>query len=514
MEFETHIFISYGHVDNQNTSEEEGWVSRFEERLRPYLSFELGENAKIWRDSRNRGNDVFAEEILDRLRSTAAAIAVLTPRYTRSDWCLREAEEFCRAAEQNGGLVVGNKARFFPVALKPLEKEEREKLPPRLGDMLGYPFYQEVEGGRHERLDPALGSEQLYSRRLMWLAIDIADVIKRLRAASAEAAAVAPAPGDPQPPTAAGGKPRPVVYLAECGYDRLDDRERLWAELRAHGYAVLPPNPESLPDVEPLYLAAVEQMLAEAQLAIHLVGDYPGKTPDGPTRKPAVELQAEIAARLSAERGLQRVIWMPEGTRSEGWSFPEALLGSADLQRGADLLTGGFEELKSTVHGALRRLEEPTPAAPPPPVGAEVPSVYVVCVEEDFDALTPLADCLSAAGIAMELPVFSGSAAAVREANEAIALRCDTALLFFGAGDGAWMAQQRSELFRLQALRRATAPITVYTCLAGDRTPDKRAALLRRTPNLIDLLDGFSPAAMDPLVAELKPRLPLPVVPP
>lgn len=491
MKFDTHIFISYGHTDNIPTPEEEGWVTRFHKFLNAYLSTELGETARIWRDEKLAGNDVFSDEILKRIESAAAAVAVVSARYTGSEWCMREAEAFVRAAEQQGGLVVGDKIRLFPVALKPLEDEERRRLPGRVSETLGYPFYREVEGGRHERLDPSFGSAEIYKTRVARLAMDIADVIRRLGHESAEPAGT----------TAEPAQSKPVIYLAECGYDRREDRERIWAELRAHGYTVIPEEPSLLPDVEPLYVDEVTRLLARSQLSVHLMGAYAGKTPDGPARRPVVELQAEIAARQSAERGLSRIIWLPEDTRTAEWSFLEELHRSAELQRGADLITGGLEDLKGAVRSALQKLEAPPRLAPPAAAPDGGPTVYLVCVEDDFEALTPLADLLGASGVAMELPVFSGSAAAVREANEALAMRCDTAVIFFGAGDGAWMAQQRSDLQRVQALRRETSPVTVFTCLSGERTPDKRAALLRRTPHLIDLLEGFDAAALEPLLA-------------
>ena len=486
MTFDTHIFISYGHTDNIPTPEEEGWVTRFHKFLNSYLSTELGETARIWRDEKLAGNDVFSAEILKRIETAAAAVAVVSARYTGSEWCMREAEAFCKAAEQTGGLVIGDKVRLFPVALKPIEAQERQKLPGRMSETLGYPFYREVEGGRHERLDPSFGSAEIYKTRVARLAMDIADVIRRLQEA---------APGAAEP-----AQPATVIYLAECGYDRREDRERLWAELRAHGYTVVPEEPSLLPDVEPLYVEEVSRLLEQSQLAVHLIGSYAGRTPDGPSRKPTVELQAEIAARQSAERGLPRVIWLPEGTTSDAWGFLNELQVSADLQRGAELITGGMEELKTAVRTAIRKIEAPAPVAPLPPTDEAGSTVYLVCVEDDFEGLTRVAELLSEAGIIMELPVFSGSASAVREANEALALRCDAAVLFFGAGDGAWMAQQRSELQRVQALRRDRPPMPVFTCLTGERTPDKRAVLLRRTPNVIDLLDGFSADALQPLL--------------
>ena len=491
MTFDTHIFISYGHTDNIPTPEEEGWVTRFHKFLNAYLSTELGENARIWRDEKLAGNDVFSDEILKRIGSTAAAVAVVSARYTGSVWCMKEAEAFCLAAERSGGLVVGDKVRLFPVALKPLQEQERRKLPGKVAETLGYPFYREVEGGRHERLDPSFGSAEIYKTRVARLAMDIAEVIRGLQdAAPAEASAEAQ------------HTPKPVIYLAECGYDRLEDRERLWAELRAHGYAILPEDPGRLPDVEPLYVAEVSSLLEQADLSIHLVGAYAGKIPDGPGRKPVVELQNELAARQSADRGLPRVIWLPEGTRAEGWDFIDELRRSADCQCGADLITGGIEELKSAVRATLRKIEAPV-SPPTPALDEGPPSVYVVCVEDDFEALMPLGQFLNGAGCAMELPVFTGSASAVREANDAIAMHCDAAILFFGAGDGAWMAQQRSELQRIQALARDRPPIPVFTYLSSPVTADKRVAIMKMTPNLLNGLDGFTPPLMDSFLAAL-----------
>ena len=112
MKFDTHIFISYGHTDNIPTPEEEGWVTRFHKFHNSYLSTELGENARIWRDEKLAGNDVFSDEILKRIGSTAAAVAVVSARYTGSVWCMKEAEAFCLAAERSGGLVVGDLRGF------------------------------------------------------------------------------------------------------------------------------------------------------------------------------------------------------------------------------------------------------------------------------------------------------------------------------------------------------------------------------------------------------------------
>ncbi len=67
--FEKHLFISYAHIDNQPlTAEQKGWISRFHASLEALLSMRLGQAAKIWRDDKLKGNDVFAEEIVDQFR--------------------------------------------------------------------------------------------------------------------------------------------------------------------------------------------------------------------------------------------------------------------------------------------------------------------------------------------------------------------------------------------------------------------------------------------------------------
>jgi hypothetical protein len=111
-EFETHLFISYAHIDNQPLSpDQQGWVSRFHASLEAMLSMRLGRKALIWRDKKRAGNDVFADEIVAQFPKTALLISVLTPRYVESEWCTREVREFCDVASQTGGVIVSNKSR-------------------------------------------------------------------------------------------------------------------------------------------------------------------------------------------------------------------------------------------------------------------------------------------------------------------------------------------------------------------------------------------------------------------
>src|SRR4029453_4873400 len=62
MTFDHHAFISYAHIDNEPlTPGQKGWVAQFHATLQTMLSQRLGERARIWRDDKLDGNDVFAQ---------------------------------------------------------------------------------------------------------------------------------------------------------------------------------------------------------------------------------------------------------------------------------------------------------------------------------------------------------------------------------------------------------------------------------------------------------------------
>ena len=246
MGFAKHLFISYAHIDNQPlTPEQQGWISRFHASLKAMLSMRLGGPAEIWRDEKLRGNDIFAREIVEQFPHTALLVSILTPRYLNSEWCTREVQEFCKSAQQTGGVVVENKARILKVIKTPGDTEEA--LPEVMKDILGYEFFT-FEDGTPLELDPAYGEKfaQEYNRKVGKLAWDAAQLLKKLVAATSSSGQDRAAPATT----------KPTVYLAECSYDRREAREMLESDLRLHGYTVLPERP--LPREEADYVAAEE----------------------------------------------------------------------------------------------------------------------------------------------------------------------------------------------------------------------------------------------------------------
>ena len=187
MNFEQNLFISYAHIDNEPLSSgEKGWITRFHATLKAILSMRLGREAKIWRDEKLRGNDVFSDEIVAHFRQSALLMSIVTPRYLNSDWCTREANEFCQSAERNGGLVIGNKSRVFKVIKTPVE--EQGPLPPQMKDLLGFEFFI-VKDDAPLELDPDFGrsTPQLYKQKVALLAQEIAQALKSLQASEGPA---------------------------------------------------------------------------------------------------------------------------------------------------------------------------------------------------------------------------------------------------------------------------------------------------------------------------------------
>jgi hypothetical protein len=501
MNFEQNLFISYAHIDDQPlTPGEKGWITRFHATLKAILSMRMGREAKIWRDDKLQGNDVFSNEIVARFRQSAVLVSIVTSRYLNSEWCTREASEFCQSAQQTGGLVVGNKSRVFKVIKTPVDTQESESLPAGMKDLLGYEFFT-VKDGVPLEFDPAYGQEyaQLYNQNVAKLAWEVAQLLKTLQAeGSASKSDDRNVLSEPQAPS------KPAVYLAECSYDRKQARELVEGELRRLGYPVLPDKRLPVED-EVEYVAAVESLLASCALSIHLVGESYGAVPDGPTGKSVGIHQNELAVARCRSGGLKRLIWLPQGTRSEQapqQAFIEALHKDAQAQFGADLIAGDIEELRAAIHATLRKIEQPEPKQPERDAICEQADaaecaklVYLICDEKDRKASVPVRRLCKQLGFDVALPAFEGDASEVRKTNQDLLASCDAVLLFYGAGDEAWKRAIDNELKKMAGYRGGKPLPARFTYLAEPRTSDKEDLIDMEEPGLIDGLGGFAEAA-------------------
>src|SRR5687768_3983577 len=327
-EYDGDAFISYAHLDNVELDEGRGgWVTNLQRALEARVAQLYGAESRIWWDPKLQGNDYFSDTLEQRLQRVKALIAVVSPRYVKSDWGRRELAAFCKAAEQQGGVRVRDKARIFKVLKTPVD---RDLHPPELQSLLGYEFFKEDPvTGKMRELDEIFGAdaEKDFWLKLDDLAHDICDVLKLV----------------PPPPDVVA--PRGGVYLAVTTAELKDSREEIRRDLEQHGYTVLPDRP--LPLAAGEIEAVVREDLARCRLSIHMVGRTYSLVPEGALLSLG-ELQNELAIERAGKGQFSRLIWIPHGLQVEDdrqRKVLERLRMDPRMDKRADLLETPLEAL-------------------------------------------------------------------------------------------------------------------------------------------------------------------------
>lgn len=495
------LFISYAHIDNQPLPPEEvGWISTFHQSLEAFISMRLGESVNIWRDDKLRGNDIFDEEIVDQFKDTKILVSILSPRYVQSEWCSKEVAEFCRAAADDSGLMVENKSRLMKIIKTPVKSEDA--LPEIVQRQLGYEFYQQEDGAAPLELSPLYGPEfaQAYNRKMGALAWDISQLLELLEEAEQSEAKAPEANGHAQTDGL-------TVFVAECGYDRDEDREKIITELKTHGHTVIPDR--MLPKKEKEVIDELGPLLQSADLSIHLVGSSYGSVPDGPSRKSIVVLQNEISILHSKTGGLERLIWLPDGvepSQPQQTEFIKALHRDPDLQTNADLIVGDLAHLKEAMHALIGKVKKrkSSPEPGPAPAGEQQDKlVYLICDPRDRRATVPIRKALKARGFDVEIPLFEGDAAQLRAVNKDLMASCDAVVLFYGEGDEAWKRIIDSDIRKMAGYREGRPLLFSCTYLAGPDSDHKEELVMFEEEDLLDGRKGFSEALLKPLLDAL-----------
>jgi hypothetical protein len=497
MNFENDIFVSYAHIDDQALAEgQKGWISSFHRALEVRLAQLLGREPRIWRDPKLQGNDIYSDRLVQCLPGVALLVSIVSPRYIRSEWCMRELKEFVKATSTTGGMRRGDKARVFKIVKTPVPLVQQ---PADFQELLGYDFFVvDAETGRAREVgqtgDPE--AQRLYWMKLDDLAHDIAESLEILEPSTT---GTEPAEGDAKPI---------AVYLAETSYDLREERDVIKRELMGHGHLVLPDRP--LPLVGPDCEDAVREQLARCSLSIHLIGKNYGLIPEGVTDS-IVVMQSELAIERGTAGEFSRLIWLPPELSSDEErqsQFIELLQTDVRIQEGADLLQTSLEDFKSVV---LRRTQpeekKETKAgveeAPEEEAGDGLVRVYVIYDQRDGDGPAPVEDYLFKKGFEVIVPVFDGDEAQVRRDHEENLSICDGVLLYYGAANELWLRRKLREIQKSAAFGRK-GPIGVKAIfVAPPETPPKKR-LRTREALVLDQREGFDPEALEPFVYQLQ----------
>ncbi len=509
MEFESDLFVSYAHIDDQALVEgQKGWISNLHRALEIRLAQLLGKQPKIWRDPKLQGNDVFSDKLLDRLAQVGLLVSVLSPRYVNSDWCTRELREFFKASESSGGARVGDKIRVFKVVKTQIPLEQH---PSELQQVLGYDFFVvDPETGRARELSQSSGPDdsRQYWARLDDLAHDITEALGLLEVASPGTGTGAVAGGESGAVSARAGD-SPIVFLAETTFDLKSERDSIKRELQGHGYRVLPDRP--LPLIAPEAEALVTDDLARCQLSVHLVGRNYGIVPEGATESMVV-LQNELAIGRGQAEDFLRLIWIPPGLGTEDERqrrFIESLQNDPRIQQGADILETSLEDFKSAIHKKLEPEEEEEEEEESAGAAAgdldddDLCRIYVICDQRDLDHTLALEDFLYDQGFEVTVPVFEGDEAQVRKDHEENLVICDAILFYYGAGNELWLRRKLREMQKSAAFGR-TKPLRAKAIyVAPPATPQKRRVRTREAL-VIPQQQDFEPSALAPFLQQLQ----------
>ena len=123
------LFISYAHIDNLSISDDEkGWITDFHRILENRLAQLMGEQPRVWRDQKLTGNDIFDQKILSQFDHTKLMVSILSPRYIKSEWCLKEITQFYQSTGETGGFVFDGKSRILKVVKTPYDAENLPKI--------------------------------------------------------------------------------------------------------------------------------------------------------------------------------------------------------------------------------------------------------------------------------------------------------------------------------------------------------------------------------------------------
>lgn len=504
MEFAGDAFISYAHLDNVELVEgRKGWVANFHRALEVRVGQLLGKSPKIWRDPKLSGNDLFAETLVDQLKQVALLVSVVSPRYLKSEWTLRELNEFWRAAEDQGGIHVSNKARVFKVLKTPVPPD---RTPPELRALIGYEFFKvDPETGKIRELDEVFGPE---AHRDFWLKLDdlahdIVDLLEALEHPGEPPASIEPATALIAEGASKSARPS-AVFLAETTSDLRDEREAIRRDLQQQGHVVLPDR--ALPYVAGEAEAAIRADLARSRMSIHPVGRTYSLVPEGGT-KSLIEIQHDLASERAGQGAFTRLIWIPSGIKVEDWRQQQVinrLRVDPRIRDHADLLETYFEDLRTAMHAWLKA--EPSPAAPAAAAASASVKprvVYLIAEERDTAVLGNWADGLFEQQLEIIQPMFSGDESEIREFHEESLATCDGVIILYGSGNELWLRRKLREIQKSAGYGRTKPQPQVTICLIGARTPEKERFRTHEAA-VVPAWDGFSIDALTPFIMHVK----------
>ncbi|MDN3723569.1 toll/interleukin-1 receptor domain-containing protein [Aequorivita sp. SDUM287046] len=288
--YEYDIFISYVHADNESeTFGEDGWIDQFYKYLDTKLN-KHSKDIKIWWDSKNLDrSEVFDNSIAEAIDKSAIMICLYSRLYPQSDYCLKELDHFyTKANKEEVGLIVGNRSRIIPVFMSNIPHSNWLD---KLSGTSGFPFHDNNDYG-----DPLKNTSPEFSAQMIQLRNALVKIFEDFPKEITQVK-------KPIPITQEKDKGF-TIYLSEVNDSMFDRREGIIADLKGKGYNITVAD-TSFTDVE-THEKATTHAIENSQLAVHILGDFPGRKIPGESVARFIQSQAEIGLKLKTPQ----LIWV------------------------------------------------------------------------------------------------------------------------------------------------------------------------------------------------------------
>jgi TIR domain-containing protein/uncharacterized protein DUF4062 len=491
MPFKYDIFISYGHLDDEDPAGDvKGWVDLLVERLPRLISGTLGYQPKIWRDERSLTGDALLRAAIEEgITQSLVFVPIVSPRYVQSDWCLRELETFCKNPRLPN--APAHRSRIFKVIKTPLLFNLAKKEPEALRELIGHAFY-EMDGDMPVEFSPDVvpSKDPRYWTVLRRLAWDMSTLLAVLKDPEQSAAVAAPQPTETSP--------QKFVYLAETSSDLTQEREAVRDELRQRGYGVLPE--EKLPTSELKQTeTAIAGALGRSVLSVHLIGRRYGAAPEDDPRS-IVSIQEDLAAqRCAKDSSFSRLLWIPQGlmtpplevTDERQKNFITALQNR--VGGGAELLQTSIEDLKTRIVEKLSPPAKTAGATSKQNGRSKLKQVYLICENRDRSLIRPIKEYLFKQNLEVITWLDGETGATLMDYHRKNLRECDAALVYFGNGDEPWVRKNLEDLEKAYGYGREEDWSASAVYVGAPQSEQKEDFLTHLVPYVIRNYATFDP---------------------
>jgi hypothetical protein len=484
--FEYDLFISYEHA------EDPAWIQTFVKSLSDQLSSQHGIKASIWQDKNHLDvGENWETEIEKAIKRSAILLAVLSPGYKNSEWCMKECEIFQEFLVSRGEQLEKSN-RFFKVVKTPWEDDEHLH------------FWATIEHlelfRRNDRKDiePFSFGSNDFQFAIRSVASSVERTLRRLRRQRERVVVASPA--------------------KEC--------QAVWKELRKElhvkGYDVQPEGFRNYAFGDPLILKEFK----DALLSVHLLG-----TVYDEFFQHQIQLAADLEQRLmfwlasdveavDAEQA-RLIAALRNGHRPDrpdielpsGWEFLPPLTPRGLMEAVLEALKPQPQDLppppRDLPPQSPRDMSPPPPRDlphPPPASGASgAPRIYIVhdsttqedariaaTLQEEIHTREKMEVILSRA----DLP----SSAELQLRHRMLLQTCDGVLLCRKAAPQEWLVQVAPEVLLADQLLRRQEPIKSKAFLVPDPASWSEWPKIK----VIPYSPQFQPGDLEPFLAPLR----------